>query len=106
MYRGALGREAVLVRVRREGRDTRDRKVEGGNRVPAGHDTSILLQLLDTTHPFYCRCFFNIHVQALTLHHSGWLSLLKLSRWFRGTNPSTLARERARGKHIGETPFT
>ena len=31
----------------------------------------------------------------LALPHSGWRTLLELTRWFRGTHSSTLERERA-----------
>jgi hypothetical protein len=38
----------------------------------------------------------------LALPHSGWPTILKLTCWVRGTNPSTLEGERARAHQIGE----
>jgi hypothetical protein len=38
----------------------------------------------------------------LSLPRFGWLTVLKLTRWVRGTNPSTLERARARAHPIGE----
>ena len=39
----------------------------------------------------------------LALPHSGWPTILELTCWVRGTNPSILEQKRARSHQIGET---
>ena len=41
--------------------------------------------------------------QVLALPPSGWLTILQLTCWVRGSNPSTLERERAQAHQIGES---
>jgi len=42
----------------------------------------------------------------LALPHSGWPTILELTCWVRGTNPSILEQERARSHQIVETKST